>query len=469
MTKDKKKEKDTDTAINDMVEGMQDYDGPGKRDIEIVDTRECTNCFYHDDTDGECYNHSNIDCYEDPVPEGEVRLGLWKSRQYTRKGETCKCGDETATVYYCIGCDEIVGSPNSPAQGPRNQISICDRQNNGPPRCPKCECVLRPLSDDHGYCENCLEKVYFDKGYVPIKKAKQGTQEEKVECGTCGWESPPLCTHPKFGTCKDYAYWKPKTPTDSGDSSSFIGEQGDGKCPQCGEEDWYYNHDEDDECMCCGHVLDSSFVGPPKSGFPVGEGPCPKCGVEVTEDGMHIVYCVICKERVKEGQIVAPGQVMCKRCWVERGNEGPESVAVGEAQPVKKKPTEKSTEKKVTEVLKYCKGVIKNKNNEKGVLMLAGIIIDVLEQDKESTMEEDCGNCANLGDYESCGDGRRCAHYTEAEAEERAQATKDRQTSDEAHKDYDRQERIRRRAKDKRPRSKPIKEKSESKSLSEEE
>ena len=48
---------------------------------------------------------------------------------------------------------------------------------------------------------------------------------------------------------------------------------------------------------------------------------CEWCGKPIDENGIHIKDCVICKQRIKRGHVVAPGQVMCDHCWRLRGNE----------------------------------------------------------------------------------------------------------------------------------------------------
>ena len=45
---------------------------------------------------------------------------------------------------------------------------------------------------------------------------------------------------------------------DATDSISITAEDKpfDGKCPVCGEDDWYVNDDEENECNNCSHVLE---------------------------------------------------------------------------------------------------------------------------------------------------------------------------------------------------------------------
>lgn len=50
-------------------------------------------------------------------------------------------------------------------------------------------------------------------------------------------------------------------------------EMHDGKCPRCGEEDWYFTHDEENGCRFCGYVQNEyTGVGTPKSALPVNTG-----------------------------------------------------------------------------------------------------------------------------------------------------------------------------------------------------
>jgi len=44
--------------------------------------------------------------------------------------------------------------------------------------------------------------------------------------------------------------------TDATDSITAEDKPFDGKCPVCGEDDWYVNDDEENECNNCSHVLE---------------------------------------------------------------------------------------------------------------------------------------------------------------------------------------------------------------------
>lgn len=105
------------------------------------------------------------------------------SDQPIKEKEKCpSCGEEN--WYYnhdeedeCLGCGYILEEKSEvPIKEKEGDITMY--------RCPECDCVLRPLSDHHGYCVNCMEKVYFDEGDVD-SSSFIGTSET-LENGGCG-------------------------------------------------------------------------------------------------------------------------------------------------------------------------------------------------------------------------------------------------------------------------------------------